>query len=261
MGRLEDKVAIITGGASGLGEAIARRFAGEGAAVVIADVDEAGGERLVAAIAGEGGRARFVATDVTRAAACARLVEATVAEFGRLDVMVNNAGVGSLAPIAELEEAEWDRILAVDLKGVFLGARYAFPALVSSGGGVILNMASVAGLVAAPGFGAYGAAKAGVIHLTRVLALEGAPHGIRANALCPTWTETPMVRSYLAADPQPQAARLRLEESIPLGRLAAPEDVACAALYLASDEAAFITGVILEVDGGVTARWGRGGST
>jgi NAD(P)-dependent dehydrogenase (short-subunit alcohol dehydrogenase family) len=233
---------------------MARRFAEEGAAVVVGDIDEAGGERVVAAIAAAGGRARFVTTDVSQAAACARLVESAVAEFGRLDVMVNNAGVGSVAPIAELEEAEWDRILTVDLKGVFLGAKYAFPALVTCGGGVILNMASVAGQVAAPGFGAYGVAKAGVIHLTRVLALEGAPYGIRANALCPTWCDTPLVRSYLDEDPQPHAARLRLEESIPLGRLGAPEDVASAALYLASDEAAFVTGVTLEVDGGVTAR-------
>jgi NAD(P)-dependent dehydrogenase (short-subunit alcohol dehydrogenase family) len=253
MRRLDGRVAIVTGGASGLGEAIARRFAGEGAAVVVADIDEAGGARVVEEIAAAGGSARFVATDVRRAASCASVVEAARAAFGRLDVMVNNAGIGSLAPIAELEEEEWDRILAVDLKGVFLGARYAFPALAANGGGVILNMASVAGMVAAPGFGAYGTAKAGVIYLTRVLALEGAPHGIRANALCPTWCDTPMIQDNLAAGPDPRAARRRLEKSIPLGRLATPADVANAAVYLASDEAAFITGIALEVDGGMTA--------
>jgi 3-oxoacyl-[acyl-carrier protein] reductase len=252
--RLEGRVAVVTGGASGLGEAIAGCFAAEGAAVVIADVDAAGGERVTSAIAAAGGRACFLATDVTRAAECARAVEGAVARFGRLDVMVNNAGVGEVAPVAEMTEEAWDRVLAVNLKGVFLGSRAAFPVLAAGGGGLILNMASLAGKVPATGIGAYGASKAAVIHLTRILALEGAPQRVRANALCPTWTDTPMVRGFLADQPDPAAARRALEASIPLGRLAAPADVAAAALYLASDEAAFITGVALDVDGGTALR-------
>jgi 3-oxoacyl-[acyl-carrier protein] reductase len=253
-GCLQDRVAVVTGAASGLGEAIARRFAAAGAAVVIADLDAAGGERVAAAITADGGRAGVVATDVRQAAECARAVETAIARFGRLDVMVNNAGVGIGAPIAVMTDEAWDRTLAVNLTGVFLGCRAAFPVLAAGGGGVILNMASLAGKVAGPGMGAYAASKAAVIQLTRVLALEGAPHAIRANALCPTYTDTPMLQGYIAAQPDPDAARRDLVASIPLGRLATPDDIAAAALYLASDDAAFITGVALDVDGGTGLR-------
>jgi 3-oxoacyl-[acyl-carrier protein] reductase len=248
--RLEGRVTVVTGGASGLGEAIARLFAAEGAAVVIADVDRAGGERVAGEIAAAGGRALAVVADVTRAAECERAVATAVAEGGRLDVMVNNAGAGKTAPVSEMDEEVWDRLLAVNLKSVFLGARAAFPVLVEGGGGLILNMASLAGKVPAAGLGAYGAAKAGVIQLTKTLALEGAPYRIRANALCPAWADTPMVQQFLRTQPDPAAARRALEADIPLGRLATPADVAAAALYLASDDAAFITGVALDVAGG-----------
>jgi NAD(P)-dependent dehydrogenase (short-subunit alcohol dehydrogenase family) len=251
--RLEGRAAIVTGSASGLGKAMATLFAAEGAAVVIADVNRDGGPQVVSDIEQAGGRAHFVETDVSRATDCARVVGQAVAQFGRLDIMVNNAGTGALGSVAELPEEDWDRVLAVNLKGVFLGSKYAFPAIARSGGGVILNTASVAGLMAAPGFAAYGASKAGVIHLTKITALEGAPFNIRANALCPIWIETPMVEAYVAQFPDQEAARKAMAAGVPLGRIGAPSDVAEAALYLVSDAAAFITGVAFPIDGGCTA--------
>jgi NAD(P)-dependent dehydrogenase (short-subunit alcohol dehydrogenase family) len=251
--RLEGKVALVTGGASGLGKAMATRFAAEGAAVVIADIHEEGGTQVVAEIERTGGSARFVETDVSRAEDCERVVGQAIAQFGQLDIMVNNAGTGVIGSVAELPEADWDRVLAVNLKGVFLGSKYAFPVMARGGGGVILNTASAAGMIAHPGFAAYGASKAAVIHLTRITAMEGAAFNIRANALCPIWIETPMVEAYVAQFPDQEAARRAMAAGVPLGRIGAPADVAEAALYLVSDSAAFITGVAFPIDGGATA--------
>jgi NAD(P)-dependent dehydrogenase (short-subunit alcohol dehydrogenase family) len=251
--KLEGKVAIVTGGASGLGQAIAERFAAEGAGVLIADIDAERGQQVAAGIVQAGGQALSVRTDVTQAEDCERLVAHAVTQHGRLDIMVNNAGIGGGAAIAELPEALWDAILAVNLKGVFLGSKYAFRALARGGGGVILNMASVAGMTAAPGFAAYGAAKAGVIHLTKITALEGAEFNIRVNALCPVWIETPMVQAYLRQIQDPDLARREMISGIPLGRMGSPSDVAEAALFLASEAAAFITGVAFPIDGGTVA--------
>ena len=167
--------------------------------------------------------------------------------------MVNNAGIGGVAPIATLDEGAWDIVMDINLKGVYLGMKAAWPALVENGG-VILNTASVAGLVPAAGFTPYGVAKAGVIQLTKIGALEGAPHNIRVNALCPVWVETPLVQGYLMIAPDPEAARKFLISGIPLGRMGTEQDVAeAAALDLASDGASFITGVALPIDGGTTA--------
>lgn len=252
--RLQGKVALVTGGASGIGRGIALRFASEGAAVVIADVDAAGGEAVVTEIRQAGGQALAVTADVTKGADCGRMVAAAVEGFGRLNVLVNNAGIGGGQALAEMDEAVWDRIMDVNLKGVYLGCKAAFPAMVAAGGGSVVNIASLAAMVAPPGFGAYGASKAGVVQLTRVLAAEGARFQIRANALCPTWVWTPLVARHLAEAGDAATVQAELATSIPLGRLATVEDVAAAALFFASDEAAFLTGVALPIDGGTGIR-------
>src|SRR5205085_4246553 len=249
--RLEARVALITGAASGIGREIALRFAAEGAHVVAADIDVAGGAATAVEGVARGGQCVFLELDVTRREAWHRVVEAAVEKFGRLDILVNNAGIGGEGRIEELREEMWDQILSVNLKGVFLGTQAAFPKL--SPGGVVLNIGSVAGMTATPGFGAYGASKAAVIHLTKITAIEGAPRNIRANVLCPVWTETPMLDGYVQNKRDPEAVRGILEQAIPLGRFGSPADVAHAALFLASDEASFITGVVFPVDGGILA--------
>jgi NAD(P)-dependent dehydrogenase (short-subunit alcohol dehydrogenase family) len=258
MDRLRGKVAIITGGGSGLGRAMALRFVAEGARVLVADINEAGGQETVAALGRLGAEdaVAFRRVDVTDEADCEAAVSDAVARWGRLDVMVANAGIGALGFIANLAREEWDRVIAVNLTGVFLCAKHAFRAMQGMGGGSILITASVAGLGGTPRLGAYGPSKAGAIQLMQTLALEGARFNIRANALCPVWTDTPMVDGFVSGlTPQaPDQMRARLAADIPLGRMGTPDDVANAALYLASDEAAFITGVAFPVDGGHTAR-------
>jgi NAD(P)-dependent dehydrogenase (short-subunit alcohol dehydrogenase family) len=253
--RLGGKVALITGAASGIGREIALRFAEAGASIVAADINAAGGAATEQAIRANGGQCTFHELDVKQRAAWDRVVEATTTEFGKLDILVNNAGIAGEARIEEVSEELWDQILAVNLKGVFLGTQAALTKL--SDGGVILNVASVAGLTVAPGFAPYGASKAAVIHLTKITAIETAHRNIRANVLCPAWTETPMLDGYVERRRNPGAIRTALEEAIPLGRFGTPADMANAALYLASDEASFITGVVFPVDGGLTTATAR----
>ncbi|MGN6700815.1 MAG: SDR family NAD(P)-dependent oxidoreductase [Thermomicrobiales bacterium] len=261
MARLEGKVAVITGAGSGLGRAMAVRFATEGAAVLVADVDEAGGRETVARIGQAGhGIAAFRRVDVTDEDDCAVAVAEAVERWGKLDIMVANAGIGGATGkpmhISLLDKADWERVIAVNLTGVFLCSKHAFRAQ-RQAGGVILITASVAGLEGTPALGAYGPSKAGAIQLMKTLALEGARYNIRCNALCPVWTDTPMVDAFVdAMRASPEEVRARLAASIPLGRLGTPDDVASAALYLASDEASFISGVAFPVDGGHLA--GRG---
>ncbi len=260
MARLADKVAVITGAGSGLGRAMALRFVAEGASVLVADINEAGAQATVEAMgeaAAEHGAFRRV--DVTNEEDCAAAVEQAVECWGRLDILVANAGIGTPGFISTMEKQDWERVLAVNLTGVFLCAKHAFRAMrASERGGVILNTASVAGMQGTPHLGAYGASKAGVIQLTQTLALEGARYHIRANAICPVWADTPMIGEFSAGSrATPEELRARLVSAIPLGRLGTPDDVAAAAVYLASDEASFISGVILPVDGAHMA--GHGG--
>jgi len=247
--RLKDKVAIVTGAGSGFGEGMARRFAAEGAKVVVADINDQQGRRVVDAVAAAGGAARYVHADVSLAREVAGMVAEATKHFGGLDVLVNNAGVPQLnGPMLGVDEATFDRIFAVNVKSIYLAAIHAVPALERRGGGVIINTASTAGLRPRPGLVWYNGSKGAVISLTKAMAIELAPKKIRVNALCPVAGDTPMLGDFMGGDTPEN--RARFIASIPLGRLSTPADMANAALYLASDEGAFLTGVALEVDGG-----------
>jgi NAD(P)-dependent dehydrogenase (short-subunit alcohol dehydrogenase family) len=253
VGRLDGKVAIITGGASGMGEAASRVFVREGAKVVIGDLQE---QKAAALAAGLGGNAVARRVDVSRAADVKALVDMAVARFGRLNVMFNNAGIGGgEGLIHETPEDVFDRIVAVDLKAVWLGIKYAVPAMLSGGGGSIVNTASVSALMGMRYQGAYGAAKGGVVQLTRVAAIEYAEHGIRVNAILPGGVLTPLVYANPAfAQPlDPQVVEAQLAHVQPIRRAGQPADIANAALWLASDESSFVTGASIIVDGGWTA--------
>ena len=251
MSRLSGKVAVITGASSGLGRAIALRFAAEGASLVLGDLDEDGGAETIRRVPPEDrARVRFRRLDVTDEGACEAAVRDAVEAFGKLDVMVANAGIGAPGFLSKLSKEDFQRVLEVDLVGVFLCAKHALRAMQKTGG-CILATASVAGLQGTVMLGGYGPAKAGVIQLTQSLALEGARYNVRANAIAPVWTQTPMVDAFAkGVKGDEDAVKARLVADIPLGRLGQPEDVANAALFLASDEASFITGVVLPVDGG-----------
>ena len=251
MQRFQGRTAVVTGAASGFGEAIAARFAREGASVVAADVNEEGGRRLVDAIAREGGTARFVSTDVSRAAAVKAMIDAALSAFGRLDVLVNNAGFSHrMMPLWELAEEDYERVFATNVKGVYLGCKYAVPVMRERGGGVIINTASIGAVAPRPGVTAYNATKGAVMTLTRGLAVEVAPFKIRVNAVNPVAADTGFMQSALGVERLPDAVRAQLVATVPAGRLAEPRDVAAAVLFLASDDAEFLTGVCLPVDGG-----------
>ncbi len=253
MRRLDSKVALITGAASGIGRASALRFAREQARVVVADIQDAQGEATVAAIRQAGGDAVYVHADVSRAEDAKAMVGRAVEHYGRLDILFNNAGVGKHIPFEELTEAEWDRIVDINLRGVFLGCRYGVPALMRAGGGAILNSASQSGLQGHPNNQAYCAAKAGVINFTRSLAKDLARHNIRVNAISPGGTDTPILRGYIPAGESPDYVARVVAPRTPFGRLARPEEIAAAALFLVSDEASFVSGVALAVDGAASA--------
>lgn len=252
--RLDGKVALITGAASGMGKIAASLFAREGAKVVLADVTDEAGEATVAEIVAAGGEAAYVHADVSDAHQAEAMVRSTVERFGALSILYNNAGVfpADDGSVTETSEETWDLTIDINLKGVYLGCRYGVPAMLESGGGSIINVASFVALMgAATPQIAYTASKGGVLAMTREIAVEFARKGIRANALCPGPVETPLLAELLS-DP---ARRQRRLVHIPMGRLARAEEIANAALFLASDESSFVTGSALVVDGGITAAY------
>jgi len=251
--KLDGKVAIITGAGSGIGQASAVLFAREGAHITVADISISDGQNTVTQIKANGHSAIFIQVDVSQASQVQQTVQATIDAFGGLDILFNNAGTNLAAPITETREEDWDRVMAVNVKGVFLGCKYAIPAMIECGGGVIINTSSAAGIVGLRGLAAYTASKGAVLQLTRNIALDYAEHNIRANALCPGVTASPMTLGVIQAHPDSEAMRQRMESGRPLGRMARPEEMARAALFLASDDSSFMRGAPLIVDGGFTA--------
>ena len=248
-GRVAGKVAIVTGGASGIGEATALRLAEEGAAVVVADVDGENGRRVAAAIGAAGGKAAYVRADLGRPAQIRQLMERTRKLYGRLDILHNNAIAFQHAPATELDEKGWDITLNVGLKAIFVAAKHGIPLMRETGGGAIVNTASVHSLASFAGCTAYDAAKAGVLGLTRTLAVDYGPE-VRVNAVLPGAILTPLWDKLEV----PQKERRRYARLVPANRLGTGRDIANAVLYLASDEASFVTGTTLVVDGGLLAR-------
>jgi NAD(P)-dependent dehydrogenase (short-subunit alcohol dehydrogenase family) len=251
-GRVEGKVALVTGGASGIGRATALTFAREGAKLVIADMNEDGGQQTVHLITEKGGEAVFVRTDVSQAVAVQALISQAVATYGRLDCAHNNAGIpgGGRALTAEHAEDTWHQVIAVNLTGVWLCMKYEIPHMLQQGSGAIVNTASAWGVVGAPGASAYVASKHGVVGLTKTAALEYAHQGIRVNCVCPGVIHTPMTARGLS-DP---ALRARIIASEPIGRVGTPEEIAEAVVWLCSDAASFVTGHTMSVDGGYVAQ-------
>lgn len=248
--RMADKVAIVTGGGSGFGEGIAKRFAAEGASVGIGDLNLAAAERVASEIKTAGGKALAVQADVTSSDQMKALVERVAKEFGGLDTFVNNAGMPQRnASLLNTDEATFDRIFAVNVKSIYLSAMYAIPEMRKRGGGSFINIASTAGVRPRPGLVWYNGSKGAVITLTRAMAVELAPEQIRVNALNPVAGLTPMLKEFMGGE-ETEEMKAKFVATIPIGRFSTPQDIANAALYLASDEANFITGVCMEVDGG-----------
>lgn len=248
--RLENKVAIITGSGSGIGRSIALAFVKEGAKVVIADKSEEGGNETIKQIAEVGGEGVFVKADVSQSVDVDSVVNACLKKFGHVDILVNNAGIVKFSALHETSEEDWDEILDVNLKSVFLGSKRVLSEMLKQGQGKIVNIASIAGLVAFDKIGAYSASKGGIISLTRAMALEYASRKINVNCIAPGVINTAMTKSI--ADNS--ALKKSTEAATPLGRLGEPEDIAVAAVYLASSESDFVTGQVLVVDGGWVAR-------
>jgi NAD(P)-dependent dehydrogenase (short-subunit alcohol dehydrogenase family) len=251
--RLRDRIAIVTGGAQGIGEGIAEELAREGAGVVVADIQEDAAEEVARRIGAEGGRAISARCDVARDEDVRAVVERATSELGGLHVFVNNAAVGIYTHVLETTVEDFDRALAVNLRGVFLGTRHSAPAIAESGGGSIVNIASVHSVQNVGGTAPYAASKGGVAALTRASAVDLAPE-VRVNAICPGWVDTPLIRGIFEGAPDPQAARTAVERRQLLGRLASPREVGRAAVFLASDDSSYVTGSLLFVDSGMTAQ-------
>ena len=253
--RLENKVALVTGAGSGMGQASAALFAKEGAAIAVVDLDQETGKETMNRINQAGGESIFIKADVGNPDDAAAMVSKTVDKFGKLDILMNNAGIAqSMTPVEEIEEAVWDNIFNVNVKAIYLACRHAVPIMKKQGGGAIINTASVIGVRPRPKLCAYLASKGAAITLTKGLAIELAPFNIRVNCLNPVATDTPMFPYFIhesgARDASFEEAKKKFIETVPMGRMATSEDIAKAALFLASEDSAFITGVGIEVDGG-----------
>jgi len=245
--KLSNKVAVITGAGAGFGRESALLFADEGAKIVVADLNGKAAQETVDMIKKKGGDAVSVEVDVSKAGDVAKMVKTAVDTYGKLDILFNNAGIPQIpTPVEDLEEGLWDKIMAINVKGIFLGCKYAFPIFKKQGGGVVINTASISGKRPRPGSSAYATSKAAAIFLTKALAIEGAASKIRVNCLNPVAAETAMLPGLGVTE----EAKPAIIASIPMGRLATPKDVAYAALYLASDDASLVTGIGLDVDGG-----------
>jgi NAD(P)-dependent dehydrogenase (short-subunit alcohol dehydrogenase family) len=247
--KLAEKVAIVTGGAKGIGEAVTRAFLDEGAFVVVVDIDEEAGNALIDELGA--GKASFSKTDVSAGNQVEALMAATVKQHGRIDILVNNAGYHISKSVEETTEEEWNYIIDTNLKSTFLCSKFAIPHLRKTRGAIV-NMSSMVGLVGQSKAGAYSATKGGQIAMTRGMALDFAADGVRANAICPGWVETPLVVDWFNQQPDPKAAREYIHGVHPLGRISDPVEIARAAVFLASDDAGSVTGVALPVDGAVT---------
>ena len=250
--RLAGRNAVVTGAASGIGRETALRFAEEGAAVVCVDLNAEGAAAVAAEIAAKGGTAHSAGVDITSAADAAQLAEEALAALGGIDVVVNNAGVTILGGVAELTEADWQREIDINLSGAYRVSKAFWPHLAEGDGGTILSTASIAGVVGVRQDAAYVASKAGLIMLTRCMALDGAPVGIRANCICPGFVDTPMFEGFIAEQPDPETSLARCAGRTPLGRIGTTRDIADGFVYLASDDARWITGISLVIDGGLT---------
>ena len=252
-GRLDGKVCIVTGGGSGIGRAICLLFGQEGAEVVVADKNAESAGRTVAELECLGARGTALEVDVSLAESVRGMVDSVVERYGRIDVLVNNAGFGFAATVVETEEADWDRLMSVNLKGVYLGCKYVVPVMMRQGGGAIVNTASAAGLVGVADRAAYCASKGGVIAMTRAMAIDHVNDGVRINCIAPGTVESPYFDEIFAESEDPVALRRLMESRHLMRRLGTPDEVASGVLYLASDESSFVTGSALSVDGGMTA--------
>jgi meso-butanediol dehydrogenase/(S,S)-butanediol dehydrogenase/diacetyl reductase len=250
MGKLNDKITIVTGGASGIGAGCVELFAAEGATVVVADIDDAAGEALASKVGGA-----FEHVDVTDPASVEAMTNTVAGRHGRIDILMNNAGIdGAQANTADSSLENWDRVMAINMNGVYYGMKYVLPHMIAQKSGVILNTASTVGLNAMGALPAYSASKAGVVHLTKAVAIENAIHHIRANAICPSVVLTPLLEHFMSATPDPEGARRGFESLNPLPGMVTVDAVAKAALFLVSDDSAFVSAVALPIDGGYTAR-------
>ncbi len=253
-GRMQDKVAIVTGGASGIGEATSKLFASEGAKVIVVDIQVEKGNAVVAQITKDGGNAEFLRCDMAVHAEVKAMIEHAATRYGRLDSLVNNAAVES--PLAEVDttEEEYDHIMDINVKGVFLATKYAVPLMKKNGGGTIINISSAYGIIGSPGFAAYHASKGAVRLLTKSTAVAHARDGIRANSIHPGGIDTPLLREAINTNPDPIAFENSVANATPIGRLGQPIEIAYGCLYLASDESKFCIGIELSIDGGLVAQ-------